>query len=257
MQFGVCHIPVVPLRSEPADPSEMISQVMFGEHFKVLEHRKKWSRIRLYLDNYEGWICNKQYVFINEETYDAIGAQQMCCTRHWCSEITLNGAHVKIPMGSSLPLIEHGKGSFGGLDYSYEGALGYDSGAFQKANIVTVAKELLHTPYLWGGKSPFGIDCSGFVQIVYKVNGVRLPRDAYQQAEIGEGLSFIEEAEPGDLAFFDNAEGKIIHVGIVLEDNYIIHASGGVRIDRLDHQGIFNADKNDYTHKMRLIARVI
>lgn len=110
---------------------------------------------------------------------------------------------------------------------------------------------------MWGGKTPFGIDCSGFTQMVYKTLGIQLPRDAYQQATVGEHLSFIEEAEPGDLAFFDNAEGKITHVGIIMADNYIIHASGKVRVDRLDHQGIYNTETGRHTHKLRVINKII
>ena len=115
----------------------------------------------------------------------------------------------------------------------------------------------LNTPYLWGGRGPLGIDCSGFTQMVYRLQGVELPRDAYQQAEVGTTLSFIEESEAGDLAFFDNAEGKIIHVGMILADNHIIHASGKVRIDRLDQQGVFNAEERTHTHKLRLIKSII
>ena len=115
----------------------------------------------------------------------------------------------------------------------------------------------LNAPYLWGGKTPFGIDCSGFTQMVYKLNGYKIHRDASQQALEGEPLSFIEESEVGDLAFFDNDEGNIIHVGIIMENNYIIHASGKVRIDRLDHLGIYNPELKKHTHKLRVIKKII
>ena len=126
-----------------------------------------------------------------------------------------------------------------------------------KVRLIENAYMFMNAPYLWGGKTPFGIDCSGLSQMVYKLNGIHLPRDAYQQAEKGITLSFVEEAEPGDLAFFDDAEGNITHVGILLENNLIIHASGKVRVDPIDHQGIFNKELNNYSHKLRLIKKII
>ena len=124
-------------------------------------------------------------------------------------------------------------------------------------DIISTAYLFLHAPYLWGGKSPFGIDCSGFTQLVYKLNGYKLPRDAYQQVELGMPLSFVEEAEAGDLAFFDNEEGKIVHVGILLGDNRIIHASGCVKTDPFDHYGIFSAERGGYTHNLRVIKNIL
>jgi cell wall-associated NlpC family hydrolase len=130
-------------------------------------------------------------------------------------------------------------------------------GFSQKKFLIENALIYLNAPYLWGGRSPFGIDCSGFTQLVYRLQGIKLPRDAYQQAEVGNTLSFIEESEEGDLAFFDNTEGKIIHVGIIMKNNYIIHASGKVRIDRIDQQGIFNSSLKTHTHKLRLIKSIV
>ena len=140
-------------------------------------------------------------------------------------------------------------------NYEFEGLK--ISGVKPKSELINTAYMYLNAPYLWGGKTLFGIDCSGFTQMVYKLNGYKLLRDASQQASQGEVLSFIEESEPGDLAFFDNEEGKIIHVGIMLENNYIIHASGKVRIDRLDHLGIYNAELNRHTHRLRVIKKII
>ena len=115
----------------------------------------------------------------------------------------------------------------------------------------------MNTPYLWGGKSPFGIDCSGFTQLVYKLCGYSLLRDAKDQATQGQVLSFIEESEPGDLAFFDNEDGAITHVGIIMNDYNIIHAHGKVRIDKLDHSGIYNVDSKIHTHKLRVIKKIL
>ena len=141
------------------------------------------------------------------------------------------------------------------LNHTYDGRI--IEGQKPKNNLVKTAFLYLNSPYLWGGKTPFGIDCSGFTQMVYKLNGYKLLRDASQQATQGDALSFIEESEPGDLAFFDNNEGHITHVGIIMEDHYIIHAHGKVRIDRLDHSGIYNVDRNLHTHKLRVIKKIV
>jgi len=126
-----------------------------------------------------------------------------------------------------------------------------------KQNLIKVASLYLNSPYLWGGKTPFGIDCSGLTQMIYRINGYRIPRDANQQSEFGDTLSFIDESEPGDLAFFDDKEGKITHVGMLLENNYILHAHGRVRIDGIDQTGIFNMEKQKHSHKLRIIKKIL
>jgi len=249
MNYGLCNLSIVPLRAEASDTSEMVSQVLYGETFKVLEVRKKWSRIRLSLDSYEGWIDNKQYLTISEEDFKKIESQQDKLSAHLVDIITTSENElISICLGSNLSAL-----SF--LDHLYEGNI--ISGVQPKPELIETAQLYLNSPYLWGGKTPFGIDCSGFTQMVYKLNGYQLLRDASQQATQGDSLSFIEESEPGDLAFFDNAEGIITHVGIIMEDNYIIHAHGKVRVDRLDHSGIFNYEKRKHTHKLRVIKRIV
>lgn len=249
MIYGICNLSIVPMRSEPSDPSEMVNQVLLGEVFKVPEKRKKWSRIRLLHDKYEGWIDNKQYKEITEEEYAFAKAQpnqliadpvQFVTTKHKQLLTAVMGSAVQ-----SLDL----------LNAHYEGPIA--SHKNKKPSLVETALLFIGAPYLWGGRTHFGIDCSGFTQMVYRLNGHKLLRDASQQATQGEALSFIEESEPGDLAFFDNAEGAIVHVGIIMEDNYIIHAHGEVRIDRLDHSGIYNVNQRTHTHKLRVIKKII
>jgi len=249
MKYGICNLSIVPLRAEAADSSELVTQVLYGEVFKVLESRKKWSRIRLAFDSYEAWIDNKQFLFIEEENYNDISTQTpIVCEDLVDMVYTKDNQMLSIVMGSSL-------NGLAILNHDFEGSS--VEAKFAKDNLIDTALLYLNTPYLWGGKTPFGIDCSGFTQMVYKLNGYRLKRDASQQVEQGEALSFIEESEPGDLAFFDNAEGDITHVGIIMKDNYIIHAHGKVRIDRLDHTGIFNIQTSLHTHKLRVIKRII
>jgi hypothetical protein len=249
MQYGICNLSIVPLRLEASDTSEMVSQVLYGDLFKIIEMRKSWCKIRLAFDKYEGWIDTKQYFEISKEVYDDLRAESPKLSTDLIEFIQDKTQQLySIPLGSQLnglPVLEH---TFDGM---------FSDKKNNKDQLIATAFNYLNAPYLWGGKTPFGIDCSGFTQMVYKLNGYKLLRDASQQATQGEALSFIEESEPGDLAFFDNNEGNIVHVGIIMQDNYIIHAHGKVRIDRLDHSGIYNVDKNTHTHKLRVIKKVI
>ena len=249
MQYGICNLGIVPIRLEPSDTSEMVTQALYGDKFKVLEQRKKWSRIRFTFDKYEGWIDNKQYIEIKEFDYKELSNSDIKLSKDLIEFVSDESDNLyPIPVGSDLNGIKL-------LNHNFDGSILSSKG--DKSEIIKTSFLYLNAPYLWGGKTPFGIDCSGFTQMVYKLNGYKLLRDASEQASQGEALSFIEESEPGDLAFFDNAEGNIVHVGIIMEDNYIIHAHGKVRIDRLDHSGIYNIDKNIHTHKLRVIKKVI
>ncbi|WP_299253290.1 C40 family peptidase [uncultured Aquimarina sp.] len=249
MLYGICNLSIVPLRFEPSDPSEMVSQVLYGEHFKILEKRKKWSRIRLAFDTYEGWIDNKQYLEITEEEYKDFDKKPLDLTADLIDFVSCKDNQLMpIVLGSSLGALDF-------FEHQYDG--NRITKKQLKDKLVETAFLFLNAPYLWGGKTNFGIDCSGFTQMVYKLNGYKLLRDASLQATQGEPLSFIEESEPGDLAFFDNDEGAITHVGVIMKDNYIIHAHGKVRVDRIDHTGIFNGEKRLYTHKLRVIKRII
>lgn len=252
--FGVCNLAIIPLRAEASDKSEIVSQVLFGEHFEVLEQYKQWSLIKLQYDNYEGWIDTKQFQPISESCYKQLSSDAIILNADLIEYIAdSSNLLIPIPLGASLSFLNIPE--INTSNFNFEGTK--ISGVKSRKSIITTSFMYLNAPYLWGGKTPFGIDCSGFTQMVYKLNGYKLLRDASQQATQGEALSFIEESEPGDLAFFDNDEGNIIHVGIIMENNYIIHASGKVRIDRLDHLGIYNAEANRHTHKLRVIKKII
>tara|TARA_R110000868_G_scaffold358814_3_gene620538 strand:+ start:3892 stop:4641 length:750 start_codon:yes stop_codon:yes gene_type:complete len=249
MQYGICNLSIVPLRFESSDKSELVSQLLYGDFFKIIEQRKSWSKIRLAFDSYEGWIDNKQYQGISEIDYKKLikSVPKLAVDLVEFIQDKNDELH-PILLGSSLNGLSI-------LNHSHDGHIIH--GKKPKRNLIKTAFLYLNSPYLWGGKSPFGIDCSGFTQMVYKLNGYSLFRDASQQATQGDVLSFIEESEPGDLAFFDNNEGAIVHVGIIMKDNYIIHAHGKVRIDRLDHSGIYNVDTKLHTHKLRVIKKII
>tara|TARA_R110002049_G_scaffold266984_3_gene443255 strand:- start:5061 stop:5813 length:753 start_codon:yes stop_codon:yes gene_type:complete len=250
MQYGICNLSIVSLRQNPDDTSEMVTQLLYGDHFKVLEQRKFWSKIRVAFDTVEGWVDNKQFTLISEDDF----IQTESATKiHLSSDLVSfispnNNSLMPIVAGSSIQNLELLKHIFDGNQiHSVQ----------TKEKLIPTALLYLNSPFLWGGKTPFGIDCGGLTQMVYKTNGYRLLRTAQEQSKQGEALSFIEESEPGDLAFFDDANGVIDHVGIIMQDNYIIHAYGKVRIDRIDHTGIFNTELKNYSHKLRVIKKII
>ncbi|MFM9986155.1 MAG: NlpC/P60 family protein [Flavobacteriales bacterium] len=228
----ICSLSAAPMRKEPSDKAEMVNQIVYGETAKLLDENEKWYMIQLDHDQYEGWIDKKQVKVIPE---------------------------VKSPVYPIRKIFENQAGRIipcGGL---VEDQTAIPSNAINFMNELIV--DFLGSPYLWGGRTFMGIDCSGFTQMVFRSIGKSLPRDAYQQAEKGSTIAFIEECMPGDLAFFDNADGRITHVGIITNKDsqgrlQIAHASGEVRMDYLDHQGIFNQDKGVYSHNLRLLKRL-
>lgn len=249
MQYGICTLSIVPVRMQPADAAEMVTQILFGEYFKILEERGKWSRIRIAFDSYEGWVSNNQIQKIDESTYHLQFDDSPVYSADLIEFISNeDGSLIHIPMGSMLNHATRKDRSI------FEGHT--VSGVKDKSQIVKTAVLYLNTPYLWGGKTPFGIDPGGLTQMVYMLNGHFLKRNSAQQATQGEALSFIEESEPGDLAFFDDNEGNIVHVGIMMQDNYIIHVDGKVRVDRIDHTGIYNVDLRKHTHQLRVIKKI-
>jgi cell wall-associated NlpC family hydrolase len=234
MNKGICNVSIAPLRAESSDKSEIVSQLLYGESADIIEVKDNWTKIITHYDNYEAWMDTKQISPVSDEF--VVSRKRNLVKEPFQSTMTESGK-VLLSMGSEV---------------NFE-TTAPTRGRDLSESIVNCAKEFLNVPYLWGGKSFFGIDCSGFTQIIYKIHGIKIPRDAYQQAEIGDALTFIEEAKPGDLAFFENKEGRIHHVGIILADQKIIHAHGKVRIDSLDSSGIFNKDQNKHTHKLRFI----
>lgn len=258
MKYGIGHLSVVPCRAEAADSSEQVTQLLFGETIKVYEKKRSWHRVKTAHDNYECWMDENQFKFITQREFEQLNEQKPFVVSDLVEVLTKEDGTelMTVLMGSNLPNIENNLVDVKDSVWKFEGNSHDSNKVHEKKKLTENAFMLLNAPYQWGGRSPFGIDCSGFVQLVYKLNGIYLPRDASQQASMGQPLSFIEEAEEGDLAFFDNNEGNITHVGIILSNNRIIHASGKVRIDKLDHQGIYNQEKRGYSHRLRLISSI-
>ncbi|MBR4199117.1 MAG: C40 family peptidase [Bacteroidales bacterium] len=247
-KYGICHLPLAPLRSHPDDASEMVSQILFGQTLYILDSSNpKWTLIRVRDDGYQAYIGNKQYQTISKEEFEHLNQHRQTVNRHGvCITQTNKQITFEIPLGSILPTEESFR--FGNYEYSHNFVP-------QKETLLETARSFLNAPYLWGGKSIFGIDCSGFTQTVFSAHGIQLLRDASQQATQGQTVPNLSQARPADLAFFDNDKGRIIHVGILLDNSQIIHASGCVRIDRIDEKGIFNKEIEQYTHHLAAIRR--
>ena len=261
MKYAGCCVPVSAIRNEPSHRSEMVSQLLFGECCTVLEYGKDnlpagqagWVKIKCRYDDYEGWCLVSHLVEIDEAIFLQADKD---LTDDWVNEVDYNGHNMYVPLGSSLTSLNHGKAFWRKNSVQFSGKVWKP--LVVKINpkmIKQVAYKFLNTSYLWGGRSVFGIDCSGFSQMVYKFLNVPLPRDARYQAEKGDTVTSLKEAVCGDLAFFDNEEGNITHVGIVLNPQEIIHSSGKVRLDKIDNEGIVNLETKQRTHKLKIIKR--
>jgi hypothetical protein len=259
MNFGIVHLSAIPLRSSASDKSEMVSQLLFGEMVEILEKKgKKWFKVRCLWDNYLGWVSSSQIQRITREEYENYHSHYAYSFELMQPAVT--GSHfLPLTLGAVLRQYDGLQFQLNGNAYQFSGQVIHPE--HQKSStelLIKVARRYLFAPYLWGGRSPFGVDCSGFTQMVFKIAAnFPLPRDAYQQVEQGELIDFFEQALPGDLIFFENTKGSIHHVGILIAEDRIIHASGQVRIDKLDHFGIFNEELKSYTHKLRVIKRVL
>lgn len=258
MSYGICPLSVVPIRTTPSHKSEMASQLLFGELVEMLEHKGRlWSKVRCIQDNFVGWVDRTQIRDITNSEYEE-------CSSSFAYSLELVQAamgqnhFVPITLGARLPNYDglHFKVADTRFTFSGQAIVAEDSRPVASF-VLKIAKRYLNTPFLWGGRSPFGIDSAGLVQMVFSMAGIQLPRDPAAQIDIGEIVDFVEQAQPGDLAFFENRAGRISHVGIIMPDQQIIHSYGGVRLDRVDHYGIFSEEQQRYTHKLRLAKRVL
>lgn len=247
----------MPVRREPADFHEQVNQILFGEQFEILESNARWVLVETDHDGYQGWIDRKQFIPLSEEDYAWTSSKSKGIIRPALSLLTSSvGIGSYIPMGSIIPGIMNHHFDLGKETYYIKDGILLNP----QFNIEILNESIyafLNAPYQWGGRSVLGVDCSGLTQVLFRLLGVFLPRDAGQQIHVGTPLSFLEECQFGDLAFFGEEEGKITHVGILMGPNRIAHASGKVRLDWVDHHGIFNRDLGTYTHQLRAMRRIL
>ncbi|HEX2608489.1 MAG TPA: C40 family peptidase [Flavisolibacter sp.] len=252
MSFAICIVPAVPVRKEPSHRAEMVNQLLFGERIVIQQQEGEWYFIKSLYDQYEGWTTFHSIEHIKKETAE----QTALYAPEILNKLWYKDAPMHIPMGSELIGYEPQLGYLWNKDYIYKaGEQSSDSG-FTEDSLIRIARSWLNAPYLWGGKTILGVDCSGFVQTVFKVLGILLHRDAYQQAEMGEPVNDLLSTKIGDLAFFNNEKGRITHVGIIWKEGYIIHASGSVRIDHLNEEGIIHCQTGIRSHQLHSVRRV-
>ena len=258
MQYIFCTVSVAAMRKEPSHRSEMVSQLLFGEFGFVMEQHTDFVRIKCLYDGYEGWVALNQVTFVNADTV----TETTIYTDAELSPVLVKGDNA-MQVSYATPVYgrnaDNNSLTIGPYEFSYaESPRKWDASnkPFTAANIQAVANKYLHTAYLWGGRSIYGLDCSGFAQQVYKMFDIRLLRDAHLQADQGVQVEKLGDAKIGDAAFFHNDAGRIIHVGILLSNSEIIHASGKVRIDRIDEEGIVNRETGKLTHNLTCIRRM-
>ncbi len=257
METSICTYGFIPVRREPSEASEMETQILFGETYTPIAQEDKWLRVRLDYDDYEGWIDAKLYEPIFKAEVDAWRTGKKWIATGPFVKIVREGdrSPMIIPGGSEILFSDEVSYGFNLNGYSYNLAPNYNPHRTH-GTIEEVALSYYSAPYLWGGRSFYGIDCSGFTQVVNKIFGRKLPRNASQQIALGTNVDFVEEVQPGDLAFFGASANSITHVGICIGRGEIIHASGSVRIDKLDHNGIYSPESHKYTHQLRAIKRL-
>lgn len=252
MKRYICENVFVPLRSGPSHKSEMLSQVLFGERYKILDQVDHWMKIETEFDSYSGWIDINHLQHSEDE--DTIKGhtlnRSLTCYRE-------NNSRLNLEAGCEIYNPDFKNSTFTVGNHRFTAGGEFNSTIIKaEGTVANTAMKFINSPYIWGGRIPSGIDCSGFTQLVYKIHGTAIPRDSWQQAETGESITFIDETLSGDLVFFDNERGRIAHVGMILSKGLVIHASGRVRIDSIDHQGIFKQEAGTYSHHLRMIRRI-
>jgi cell wall-associated NlpC family hydrolase len=257
MKYGICTLGVIPVFRIPEITGEIINQLLFGETFEVVEKQGILARIRSAHDQYEGWIDSRQTEAIGIEEFSYLAGHKHAVIGDLFAIVVREGIEFPVVKGGTLPQDKNGHFSINSSQYILQGtSLQPPQEPIELSHFVNIARSYLNCPYHWGGRSPFGIDCSGFVQTVFKCLGVKLKRDACQQIHQGEEITHLNDAKIGDVAFFNSIATGVPHVGIVWFQGQIIHAAVRVQINRLDSTGIYSDAEERYTHRLTAIRRV-
>ena len=240
MDYGIIDLNIVPVRKNNDAKSEMINQLFFGESITIIKTKEKWSFISSNIDKYQGWIRNLHFKLIKKSEYKILSKSDSVFSK---SEIIIKNdtSEITIPTGSLLSSVKF-------LNYSY-----VDEGEYK--SLLETIKSFINSPYLWGGKTKNGVDCSGLVQSIFKTLNIILPRDSKEQSNFG--VEIKEGYKLGDLAFFGENANKISHVGILVDNETIVHAYGKVRMDKINSSGIYNIEEERITHFLQKVNRIL
>lgn len=249
----------VPMRSQPSETAEMCSQMLFAQTCEVISDNAKWPKIRLDADGYEGYVDRKMISLLSDENYESVvrAPYAVVCYPVAMAVSKANHTTIILTAGSRLPNYHNGTFSLLGADFEISPELVAINPQYTEPNILRAVPYFFNIPYLWGGKNAFGMDCSGFTQVFCSIFGISLPRDASQQALLGEPIGFLEETQAGDLVFFENSSGNIIHVGMLVGKDAVVHCSGRLKMSKIDSHGILSDDLKSYTHQLRVIKRIV
>ena len=251
---------IVPVRTEPREVAEQSTQMLFGELCTVLEQKPRWNRVKLLSDGQEGWVDAKMITLMSDDEYRTYSKDLSSAARvvfpmaYAVSEN--NGQTIPLTAGTQLVRYKDGRFEVLGVGFRIEPSMvRVQPFAMNQENLMQAVRFFLNIPYLWGGKNAMGMDCSGFTQTIMGLFGKNLLRNASEQAKQGEAVASLKETQAGDLVFFDHEDGRISHVGIVIDPERVIHCSGRVKVEKLDETGIFSAEQGEYSHHLVAIRR--
>ena len=258
---GIALHSIVPLRAEAREGAEQLTQMLFGETCTILEEKPRWYRIKLDSDGQEGWADSKMITPMSEKEYHAYKkAYASAATISYPMTYAIsenNGQTIPLTAGTRLTNYQNGRFEVLGVGFRIDANMVITQPLeLQEPTLLQTVRFFLNVPYLWGGKNAMGMDCSGFTQVIMSLFGKSLPRNASEQVALGEKIANLSEAKAGDLAFFDHNDGKISHVGLVIDSERVIHCSGRVKVEKLDLNGIFNAENGEYSHHLVSIKRI-